>query len=237
METHAHELHKAPGHGLKHYLFEFFMLFLAVFCGFLAENWREQLAEHHHEKEYIHSLVEDLKSDTSLSNKVLIRLNKTLVGLDSVMQELSSPEIINNSNNAFRLWNKNLGFADFVSNDGTMQQLKNSGGLRLIRNEAVADSILKYDKIVKVFNSQATLMNNALADQRIYGELFDFISLKKNKDIPVPLTEQGKKILNEAYANRRIWAYGISSLIGYLDDVNKESKSILAFIKEQYQVE
>jgi len=38
METHAHHLHKAPGKKWTHYLFEFFMLFLAVFCGFLAEN-------------------------------------------------------------------------------------------------------------------------------------------------------------------------------------------------------
>ena len=38
METHAQELHKASGQGLKHYLFEFLMLFLAAFCGFLAEN-------------------------------------------------------------------------------------------------------------------------------------------------------------------------------------------------------
>ena len=38
METHAQELHKAPGSGWKHYVFEFLMLFLAVFCGFLAEN-------------------------------------------------------------------------------------------------------------------------------------------------------------------------------------------------------
>ena len=45
METHAHDLHKAPGHGWKHYLFEFVMLFLAVFCGFLAENIREHRME------------------------------------------------------------------------------------------------------------------------------------------------------------------------------------------------
>src|SRR5579864_3075045 len=41
METHAHELHKAPGHGWKHYFFEFFMLFLAITLGFYAENLRE----------------------------------------------------------------------------------------------------------------------------------------------------------------------------------------------------
>jgi hypothetical protein len=237
METHAHDLHKAPGHGWKHYFFEFFMLFLAVFCGFLAENWREQLGEHNHEKEYMHSLVGDIKSDTLLSNKVLIRLNRTMAGIDSVMETLSSPETINNSNNAFRLWSKNLGFADFIYNDGTMQQLKNSGGLRLIRNKAVADSILKYDLIVRNFYAQADLMNRVLGDQHIYSQLFDFISLNRNKNIPVPLTEQGKKLVNEAYANRKVWSYGMSILIERLKDVNKEGKSILTFIKEQYQLE
>jgi hypothetical protein len=47
METHAHHLHHAPGKKIWHYFYEFLMLFLAVFCGFLAENFRE----HHLEKE------------------------------------------------------------------------------------------------------------------------------------------------------------------------------------------
>ena len=45
LETHADHLHKTPGHGWKHYLFEFFMLFLAVFCGFLAEYQLEHRIE------------------------------------------------------------------------------------------------------------------------------------------------------------------------------------------------
>src|SRR5262245_43676916 len=38
METHAHHLHKAPGKKWTHFFFAFFMLILAVFAGFLAEN-------------------------------------------------------------------------------------------------------------------------------------------------------------------------------------------------------
>src|SRR5215813_12293444 len=53
METHAQHLHKAPGGGWSHYLFEFLMLFLAVFCGFLAENQREHMVERRREKDYI----------------------------------------------------------------------------------------------------------------------------------------------------------------------------------------
>jgi hypothetical protein len=37
----------------------------------------------------------------------------------------------------------------FTANDGTLQQLKNSGGLRLIRNRTVVDSIAHYDVSVR----------------------------------------------------------------------------------------
>jgi hypothetical protein len=43
-----------------HYLWEFLMLFLAVFCGFLAENQREHLIEHKREKQFIVTMLEDL---------------------------------------------------------------------------------------------------------------------------------------------------------------------------------
>ena len=132
METHAHHLHHAPGKGIWHYFFEFLMLFLAVFCGFIAENWREKFQEHRREKEFISSIVEDIKSDTLNSNRILLQLKNRKSGIDSVLILLSSPEIVNNSNNAYRLWSKNLGLDIFVSNDRTIEQLKSSGELRLI---------------------------------------------------------------------------------------------------------
>ena len=43
MEVHAHS--HTPRKKWTHYLWEFIMLFLAVFCGFLAENQREHYVE------------------------------------------------------------------------------------------------------------------------------------------------------------------------------------------------
>ena len=40
------------------------MLFLAVFCGFLAENFREHQVEKHRENKYIESMLEDLRKLT-----------------------------------------------------------------------------------------------------------------------------------------------------------------------------
>ena len=236
METHSYHLHSAPGKKIWHYFFEFLMLFLAVFCGFIAENWREQLREHQREKEFIHSIVEDIKSDTLQSNKILIQLRRISSGIDSVLVALSSPEIIDNSNDAYRLWTKNLGLEVFVSNDRTIQQLKNSGELRLIRNKVVSDRIMNYDQTLKKYYVQSNLMYSALRDLTNYSQLFDFISLNKNKNIPVPLTEQGRKLLNQAYANLQLWNRGLIGLISWLEEVHEEGARLVTFIQKEYHL-
>ena len=57
MEVHAHS--HTPRKKWTHYLWEFLMLFLAVFCGFLAENFREHYVEHQREIQFIQSLVKE----------------------------------------------------------------------------------------------------------------------------------------------------------------------------------
>jgi len=60
MESHAHHLHKAPLHGWKHYLYEFFMLFLAVTLGFFVENQREHYVDRKKEIVYVNGILKDL---------------------------------------------------------------------------------------------------------------------------------------------------------------------------------
>src|SRR5829696_2669137 len=67
MEVHAHT--HSPRKKWSHYLWEFFMLFLAVFSGMLAEYKLEHIIEHQREKKYIHSLIKDVEMDlASLKN-------------------------------------------------------------------------------------------------------------------------------------------------------------------------
>ena len=63
MEVHAHA--HTERKKWTHYLWEFLMLFLAVFCGFLAENFREHRVEHQREKRYMQNLLQDLARDTT----------------------------------------------------------------------------------------------------------------------------------------------------------------------------
>jgi hypothetical protein len=226
-----------PRKKVKTYLFEFLMLFLAVFCGFVADNFREKLSEHQREKIFIRSIVEDIKSDTLESNKIIVRLKSMKVGIDSVLSELSSSHVVANSNNLYRLWSRNMGLEVFVSNDRTIQQLKSSGELRLIRNIPVSDRIMKYDQTLKRYYTQSNLMYSAMSNMTYYSHIFDFIKLNKNHNVPIPLTEEGKKSLNQAYGNLDLWNRGLGGLISWLENVNEEGKSMVLFIKKEYHLD
>ena len=86
---------------IRDHIFDFVLLFLAVFCGFMADNWRETMSEHQREKIFIRSIVEDVISDTLESNRTLNRLKMMNTGIDSVLVALLNPVTIENSNNVF----------------------------------------------------------------------------------------------------------------------------------------
>ena len=80
-------------------------------------------------------------------------------------------------------------------------------------------------------------MFNAVLDVTEYTRLFDFISLSKNQNIPVPLTEQGKKSLNLAYCHLQLWNSAMIGLISWLEEVNNEGTSLIPFIQKEYHLE
>ncbi|WP_323829084.1 hypothetical protein [Algoriphagus persicinus] len=134
----------------KSYFKEFFMLFLAVFCGFLAENYRESLSVNKVEKDYILSLIEDLKTDTSnLKAYITFRKEKSIL-MDSLAEMLLSEDRRLLGNQIYYLARQVFNDQPFFYSDGTIQQLKNAGNLRLLRKRNVVNELLKYEKNVKV---------------------------------------------------------------------------------------
>ena len=93
MEVHQHSHTNHGKKNWKSYFWEFLMLFLAVFCGFLTENLREENLEKHKGKEMIISLIEDLKKDTALLNSQLIIRKQNKADMDSMVILLTAPDI------------------------------------------------------------------------------------------------------------------------------------------------
>ena len=144
MEVHAHT-HTARKKW-THYFWEFLMLFLAVFCGFLAEYQLEHVIENQREKKYMQSLLSDLAADTATLNAGYPRKQKRIEAIDSVFTFfLNNPGIKTIKGKLFRTIRRTNYDARFTRTNITFNQLKNAGGMRLIRNKQVADSISAYD--------------------------------------------------------------------------------------------
>lgn len=146
METHAHHLHKAPGQKLWHYFFEFLMLFLAVFCGFLAEYKLEHRIEKDREEEFIASAVKEIRSDIreievfeSDSNryKYLDTISMLLLGSDRSQPTMKKLYFY------FMRYSETGGYVLFKRS--TLTQLKSAGNMRLIRKSPVVDSLIGWD--------------------------------------------------------------------------------------------
>src|SRR5882757_2842561 len=134
MEVHAHT--HTPRKKWTHYIWEFLMLFLAVFCGFLAENQREHMIEHRREKQFMQSLVRDLKKDTAFLNFAFPRKETRLKSIDSVFTFFENNPLPNEIPGYVVVQMRRTAWDQPLDrNKGTIDQLKSSGSLRLIRKQ------------------------------------------------------------------------------------------------------
>jgi len=250
MEVHAHELHKAPGHGWKHYVFEFFMLFLAVFCGFLAENQREKMANHEREKHYIKSLEEDLETDIRQTRENEIELDEFISRLDSIDNNLSQSYNSSPSVNCFRQMSLGFGFSDFIYNDHTMQQLKNAGGMNLIRNLPVVDSIVTYDAIVKRGLLHQELINTLYLPRVVdkinhlvnIGEMnklvhSDYAAVDTNTLKKTILLTSDKSELIRLINEIRHFRFMINLQLNFVKQYGIAAKRLLSLLQKEYRSE
>lgn len=142
VHSHAHTARKK----WTHYFWEFLMLFLAVFCGFLAENFREHQIEKTREKQYMQSFIYDLENDTLNLNIGFPQKDKRIEAIDSVYLffELNlDAKIIPGP--VYRQMYRTIWDRHYRRNSTTNDQLRNAGGMRLVRKKNVADSIAAYD--------------------------------------------------------------------------------------------
>jgi hypothetical protein len=245
MEVHHHG-HVHEQKKWKEYLFQFFMLFLAVFCGFLAEYQLEHIVEHNREEQYIKSFIEDLKADTAKINKVLESTTWQQNNFDTLMGILKTPGFSENPDKAENYFASIFALYVFNHTDRTLQQLKNAGGLRLIRNQPASDSIMQYDAMIKEVSEQGEdLYNSNQSSISIALEIFDGNSFRNpviNRSL-VPKTDKARLISNESakideFFNLVLNFKVASVIYSYLlRDLQLYAGRQINFLKKEYHLE
>ena len=198
MEIHSHS--HTPRKKVLHYFWEFLMLFLAVVCGFLAENQREHVVEHQREKVFMRTLIEDLKIDTANMGSLKRTLDGVRARKDSIVRYLRPPIDDNSLLQYYRESGLILNMRSYTYNDRTVDQLRNSGNYRLIRHTNITDSLIAYD-----IRMRGTFSSNY---NSLYQSRIKLIDLQTYIIEPVLLFDYGDKnrILNvDSLKNNDRW--------------------------------
>jgi len=211
MEVHHHSHTADPDihRGRKkwtHYFWEFLMLFLAVFCGFLAEYWLEHKIEKDREKQYIRSFIEDLERDTATLNGRIAYCNLTIARVDSAIVVFNDPGLNDLAGEIYYFLRWMHRSDVFSVNDRTIIQLRNAGGMRLVSNKSVSDSMIEYyrevDHIRFIYEEQVEWRRALrpyfpeLFDGNDYGNAIDNKNIVIRPPRPVKLQSTDPKLIN-----------------------------------------
>ena len=247
MEVHAHT-HTARKKW-THYFWEFLMLFLAVFCGFMAENQREHMIENQREKQYMRSMLSDLSADTATIHAAIPRKEGRVNAVDTVFSFFKTyPDAKTISGRLFRTIRRTNFDTRFIRTTIAIDQLKNAGGMRLVRKQ-VADSISAYDlncesislyndlyiinsqvgnrQFEKLFNASDLLpLYITNSSEGIVANIPDTVVIRINT---VGLNEQlNFMMLEKAYARQEINRY---------KDLERRAVRLMQLIKKEYHLE
>ena len=243
MEVH-HHAHTARKKW-THYFWEFLMLFLAVFCGFLAEYQLEHKIEKDREKAYMKNMLDDLKADTT-AFKQYTRDNVIAFNtIDSLVYLLKSPERKTRASRIYYLARTLTMRTEWLfANERTYDQMKFSGQLRLIRKQEVSDSISSYYNSLKQIANQNErikdrvnhyfLSMNKLFDAEVM--LYVFKERKEPEASKAKLLTEDPEVINDMLTCAQ-YLYGTFSFSQNAGLARcKTAENLIEMIKNEYHL-
>jgi len=257
MEVHKHPHHVTHKKKWGEYLLEFFMIFLAVFLGFVAENKREHMVEEDRAKQYAKSLISDLRNDTVMVNDHIQQITMNMNRIDSLCGYVYDKSL-NQINNFDLIYKSSIGsYNPYTWNRATLEQIKSSGSLRYF-NDSIVKKISAYDAFTRHMdddyqvdedqNSKPFTKREQILDMNYPGRLVMFLlskydSLKNaayyeemrnlNKPLVTKDINDIKVLVNEAVQLR--------ALIRIRRDIElprlvKDATELIELLKEEYHL-
>ena len=246
MEVHHHSHTKRQK--WVHYFWEFFMLFLAVTLGFFVENQREHYIEHKREKQYIQSFFEDLTADEHDFQNNIEYLRAQAKDADSLEILLKNATTTQPANHIYmylrEITRSSLGL--LYPNDRTIVQLRNAGGMRLIKNKAVSDSMVGYYRTIEIiqFLGESAMGNKIslrekympLLNAEDFSKIVDSTSRILNPSEILYLRKADPEIINSCLIEvNRIKAINTAMAIR-IRNLKEKAARIKEFIKDEYEL-
>ena len=245
MEVHHHP--HVEKKKFKEYFLEFLMIFIAVTLGFFAESYREHISDQSKEKEYIESLVEDLKIDQQILSRNIMQLQSGISMMDSMISILDSPALIsNNTGNLYYLARLSPRLQPLLVNDKTFEQLKNSGNFRLIKNIGTSNKIMDYYKKIPLVRLLESINETEFTQYKIVAaKIFKpeiFVSAEGISDVinrvngNPPLRTTDNELLQELSVFA-VYMHGTKKGILSADtEIKKSGEELIGYLEKEYHL-
>ena len=246
MEVHAHS-HTARKKW-THYFWEFLMLFLAVFCGFFAEYMLEHKIEKEKEKQFIASLVTDLQDDEKNLDTTMVFEHQGVAKLDTLINLLNNPALAKqNGDQLYYVARVGPRSQPFANNSRTFDQLKYSGGFRLIRNAESSNKIMGYYNQFSAIRLLEDNYNHEFDNyKRVAAKILDPGILRKQEGAggqiqlsnynPPLMTYDGAMLKELAFHTLQMNG-SRRSKIRMLETLKKSAADLMAYLKSKYHLE
>jgi hypothetical protein len=244
MEVH-HPKHKERKKWAE-YIFEFGMLFLAVFLGYLAENGREHRIEHKREKEMMNSLVQDLRSDIRHIDSLIGKRISRNDSCDYLIGLLNDNGSIRENGVSIYYYGRTASRRiHFRPQDGILQQLRSSGGFRVIHDSAVLRDINTYEWHLKSNQenieveekelSEYTALAARVFDVTVFQEMTKDGVIKRPPGNPV-LLSYDPALLNELSVKLHYWKRTSLSAVEILVQLKETAERLIYSIEKEYHM-
>ncbi len=144
---------------------EIALVVLGILIALQVNNWNEGRKEQEKIKRYAKSLVQDLENDIKMVDTIQYVANQIALRIDSLSNYIRNNEIdeISNLDIVCLSWMKL--YRPYSWNRATLDELKNSGSLQLIKNDELSKRIVEYDALTshmdEDYKEDNTLSNNA----------------------------------------------------------------------------
>jgi len=247
MEVHHHAHHEGKKNW-KSYFWEFLMLFLAVFCGFLAEYQLEHQIEKNRELQFIKSLSTDLQDDIGNLNTMIMQEHQGIKTLDTLIDLLNTPLLAKQHGDqlyyAARIGPRSIPFAN---NSRTFDQLKNSGGFRLIRKNKASNNIMGYysqfswirlleDNYDHEFDNYKKIAAKILDPAILRRQETDNGTIERSNDNPSLRTYDIEMLKEMAFHTLQMNGSRRSKLLLF-ENLKKSADDLNANLKKEYHLE
>lgn len=244
MEVHHHSHHTHGKKNWRSYAWEFLMLFLAVFCGFLAEYQLEHKIESDREKVYMQNMVNELEADIASYRQYAEDNKLAFRNIDSLMYLFKQPDRKKHLPRIYLLARTlTIRIEQMFTHEATYDQLKSSGQLRLIRNKNLLDSITAYYTTLKqIDNQNIRIRERTILYQSAMGKVFDasvmldIYKTRKEPDASVQLISDDRNAVNEvlSWAQYLYGSYDFQKNYGFVKLTNAEN--LIALIRKEYHL-